>query len=94
MNTAKNYIGSNDINLHVHQFHHFIEKKNSNNQLKKIDFLIMYCKLMTAAASNLQRISRMLRKQLKFACASVSSVYREKRLEQSIKENRFLNYIL
>ena len=64
VNTAKSYVGSNDINLHVHQFYQFIEKKNSNKQWKKIDFLIIYCKLMTAAASNLQRISRMLRKQL------------------------------
>ena len=27
MDTTKNYIGSNEINWHVHQFHQFIEKK-------------------------------------------------------------------
>ena len=32
VNTAKSYVGSNDINLHVHQFHQFIERKNSNKQ--------------------------------------------------------------
>ena len=39
VNTAKSYVGSNDINLHVHQFHQFIEKKKLEQAMKENRFL-------------------------------------------------------
>ena len=65
MNMTKNYIGSSDISRHVISFISLSRKKNLNNQLKNVNFLIIYCKLMTAGASYLQRVIRMLRKRFK-----------------------------
>lgn len=67
MDKTKHYICSDEINWHVHQF--FIERKTlkiifSRGKFKLLcDNIIIYCKVMTAATCNLQRISRMLRKR-------------------------------